>query len=205
MINSRRKVQKLRDQSQYISKKVRALQDWRWACGTCCKQYHMLFYIQMAVVSTTIFFLFSPSFSFFLEIKVQIYIYIHNKCQYINQFPPNFKFTELRRNQYPPPHVPRVITPPIPSNATKIGNPTSQCVLLGLKLVQLSTLAGRIFFGHSWKSSDGVRTELIRSLYAPSLRIYSVYTPSPLRPNFSTCDKKKSYQPVCSIGPISSP
>ena len=87
-IISRRKVQKLRDQSQYISKKVRALQYWRWACGTCCKQYHMLFYIQMAVVSTAIFFLFSPSFSFFLEIKVQIYIYFHNKCQYINQFPP---------------------------------------------------------------------------------------------------------------------
>ena len=86
--SSRRKVQKLRDQSQYISKKVRALQYWRWACGTCCKQYHMLFYIQMAVVSTAIFFLFSPSFSFFLEIKVQIYIYFHNKCQYINQFPP---------------------------------------------------------------------------------------------------------------------
>ena len=40
---SRRKVQKLRDQSQYISKKVLALQHWRWACGTCCKQYHMLF------------------------------------------------------------------------------------------------------------------------------------------------------------------
>ena len=34
----------------------------------------MLFYIQMAVVSTAIFFLFSPSFSFFLEIKVQIYM-----------------------------------------------------------------------------------------------------------------------------------
>ena len=88
LTHSRRKVQKLRDQSQYISKKVRALQYWRWACGTCCKQYHMLFYIQMAVVSTAIFFLFSPSFSFFLEIKVQIYIYFQNKCQYINQFPP---------------------------------------------------------------------------------------------------------------------
>ena len=166
----------------------------------------MLFYIQMAVVSTAIFFLFSPSFSFFLEIKVQIYIYIStiNANTSTNSLQ-NLKFTELRRNQYPPPHVPRVITPPIPSNATKIGNPTSQCALLGLKLVQLRTLAGRIFFCHSWKSLDGVRTELIRSLYAPSLRIYSVYTPSPLRPNFSTCDKKKSYQPVCSIGPISSP
>ena len=56
---SRRKVQKLRDQSQNISKNIRALQYWRWACGTCCKQYHMLFYIQMAVVSTAIFFLLS--------------------------------------------------------------------------------------------------------------------------------------------------
>ena len=73
---------------------------------------------------------------------------------------------------------------PLPPNATKIGNPTSQCALLGLKLVQLSTLAGRIFFCHSGQSSDGVHTELIRSLYAPPLRIYSVYSPSPLRPNF---------------------
>ena len=81
----------------------------------------------------------------------------------------------LGETNTPPPHVPRVITPPIPSNATKIGNPTSQCALLGLKLVQLSTLAGRIFFCHSGQISDGVRTELIRSLYAPSLRIYSVY------------------------------
>ena len=80
----------------------------------------------------------------------------------------------------PPPHVPRVITPPIHSNATKIGNPTSQCALLGLKLVQLSTLAGRISFCHSRQISDGVRTELIRSLYAPLLRIYSVPTPSEL-------------------------
>ena len=87
VICSRRKVQKLRDQSQYISKNIRALQYWRWACGTCCEQYHMLFYIQMAVVSTAIFFLFSPSFSFFLEIKVQIYIYFHNKCQYNQPIP----------------------------------------------------------------------------------------------------------------------
>ena len=69
----------------------------------------------------------------------------------------------LGETNTPPPHVPRVITPPIPSNATKIGNPTSQCALLGWKLVQLSTLAGRIFFCHSWKSSDRVRTELIQS------------------------------------------
>ena len=72
----------------------------------------------------------------------------------------NLKFTELRRNQYPPPHVPRVITPPIPSNATKIGNPTSQCALLGLKLVQLSTLAGRIFF---FVTAGKFQTEYARS------------------------------------------
>ena len=36
-------------------------------------------------------------------------------------------------------------------NAIKIGNPTSQCALLGLKLVQLSTLAGRIsYFSGIW-------------------------------------------------------
>ena len=106
--NSRRKVQKLRDQSQYISKNVRALQFWMWACGTCCKQYHMLFYIQMAVVSTAIFFLFSPSFSFFLEIKVQIYIYIStiNANTSTNSLQ-NLKFTELRRNQYPPSPCPQ--------------------------------------------------------------------------------------------------
>ena len=69
----------------------------------------------------------------------------------------------LGETNTPPPHVPRVITPPIPSNATKIGNPTSQCALLGWKLVQLSTLAGRIFFCHSWKSLDEVCTELIQS------------------------------------------
>ena len=86
----------------------------------------------------------------------------------------------LGETNTPPPHVPRVITPPIPSNATKIGNPTSQCALLGLKLVQLSTLAGRIFFCHSGQISDGVRTELIQSLYTPLLRIYSIPTPSEL-------------------------
>ena len=110
----------------------------------------------------------------------------------------NLKFTALRRNQYPPPQVPRVITPPIPQNATKIGNPTSQCALLGLKLVQLSTLTGRIFFfGHGGQNSDGKRTELIRSLYAPSLRIYSVYSPSPLCPNFFPGDKKKNPTSQC--------
>ena len=129
----------------------------------------------MAVVSIAIFFLFSPSFSFFLEIKVQLYIYIStiNANTSTNSLQ-NLKFTALRRNQYPPPQVPRVITPPIPPNATKIGNPTSQCALLGLKLAQLSTLTGRIFFCHSGQSSDGVRTEVIRSLYAPSLHMYSI-------------------------------
>ena len=42
-------------------------------------------------------------------------------------------------------------TPPVHTNAIKIENPTSQCALLGLKLVQLSTLAGRIFFCHGGK------------------------------------------------------
>ena len=120
----------------------------------------------MAVVSTAIFFLFSPSFSFFLEIKVQLYIYIStiNANTSTNSLQ-NLKFTALRRNQYPPPQVPRVITPPIPPNATKIGNPTSQCALLGLKLVQLSTLTGRIFFCHSGQISDGVHTELIQFVH----------------------------------------
>ena len=114
----------------------------------------------------------------------------------------NLKFTALRRNQYPPPQVPRVITPPIPPNATKIGNPTSQCALLGLKLVQLSTLTGRIFFlsrraKFGW-STHGANTEFV-----------CTFTPYIVRPNsiqtFSPVTKKKSYQPVCSIGPISSP
>ena len=113
----------------------------------------MLFYIQMAVVSTAIFFLFSPSFSFFLEIKVQIYIYIYstiNANTSTNSLQ-NLKFTELRRNQYPPPHVPRVITPSIPSNATKIGNPTSQCAQLDQFQAHKSTLAGRIsYFNGIW-------------------------------------------------------
>ena len=50
-------------------------------------------------------------------------------------------------------------------NAIKIGNPTSQCALLGLKLVQLSTLAGRIFVLSPGKkfgwSGDGLYTEYI--------------------------------------------
>ena len=71
----------------------------------------------------------------------------------------------LGETNTPPPHVPRVITPPIPSNATKIGNPTSQCALLGLKLVQLSTLTGRIFFlsrraKFGW-STHGANTEFV--------------------------------------------
>ena len=90
-------------------------------------------------------------------------------------------------------------------NVNKIGNPTSQCALMGLKLVQLSALAGRIFFGHSWKSSDRVGTEYIRSIYGVEVRTNSVLAPCVLRPNFSSCDKKKSYQLVCSIGPISNP
>ena len=67
-------------------------------------------------------------------------------------------------------------------NAIKIGNPTSQCALLGLKLVQLSTLAGRIFFCHRWKSSDGMGTEYIRSEGAYKLRISSMRTPSEICP-----------------------
>ena len=60
-------------------------------------------------------------------------------------------------------------------NVNKIGNPTSQCALMGLKLVQLSALAGRIFFCHSWKSSDGVGTEYIRSIYGVEVRTNSVH------------------------------
>ena len=104
LLNSRHKVQKLRGQSQYISKNVRALQYWRWACGTCCKQYHMLFYIQMAVVSTAIFFLFSPSF---LKYRSKyIYISTINANTSTNSLQ-NLKFTELRRNQYPPSPCPQ--------------------------------------------------------------------------------------------------
>ena len=161
----------------------------------------MLFKIQMAAVSAAIFFLFSPSFSFFLQINSN-YIYISTiNANKSTHSPQNLKFTALRRNQYPPPQVPIVITPPTPkSNAIKIGNPTSQCALLGLKLVQLSTLAGRIFFCHGRQSSDGVHMELIRSWYAPKLRLLCVYNPSLLHPNFFPRHKKKSYQPVCSIG-----
>ena len=91
---------------------------------------------------------------------------------------------------------------PIPPNATKIGNPTSQCALLGLKLVQLSTLTGRIFF-LSWRakfrqSMHGANTEFVRTFTPYIVHPHSVRT-------FSPVTKKKSYQPVCSIGPISSP
>ena len=82
-----------------------------------------------------------------------------------------------------------VCTPPcmkVHPNAIKIGNPTSQCALLGLKLVQLSTLAGRIFFlsqgkkfGWSW---GGLYTEYIQSKGAYKLCISSVRTPSELCP-----------------------
>ena len=108
----------------------------------------------------------------------------------------------LGETNTPPPHVPRVITPPIPSNATKIGNPTSQCALLGLKLVQLSTLAGRIFFlsqqANFGRSTHGANTEFVRTFTPYILCPHSVRT-------FPPVTKKKSYQPVCSIGPISSP
>ena len=90
----------------------------------------------------------------------------------------------LGETNTPPPHVPRVITPPIPSNATKIGNPTSQCALLGWKLVQLSTLAGRIFFLSQLekfgRSTHGANTELVRTSTPYILRIYSVPTLSEL-------------------------
>ena len=87
-------------------------------------------------------------------------------------------------------------------NAIKIGNPTSQCALMGLKWVQLSTLAGRIIF---FVTGGKVRTEWGRSIYGVKVRTNSVLAPCVLRPKFARCDKKKSYQLVCSIGPISSP
>ena len=52
--------------------------------------------------------------------------------------------------------------PPVHTNAIKIGNPTSQCAVLGLKLVQLSTLAGRIFF---FVMGEKVRMEWGRIIY----------------------------------------
>ena len=82
-----------------------------------------------------------------------------------------------------------VCTPPcmkVHPNAIKIGNPTSQCALMGLKLVQLSTLAGRIFFLSQvekfGRSGDGVYTEYIRSKGAYKLRISSMRTPSEICP-----------------------
>ena len=48
-------------------------------------------------------------------------------------------------------------------------------------------------------------TEYIRSIYGVEVRTNSVLAPCVLRPNFSSCDKKKSYKLVCSIGPISNP
>ena len=55
-------------------------------------------------------------------------------------------------------------------NVNKIGNPTSQCALMGLKLVQLSALAGRIFFVIVGK----VRMEWARSIYG----VYTKYIQS---------------------------
>ena len=52
--------------------------------------------------------------------------------------PKTLNLQNLGETNTPPPHVPRVITPPIPSNATKIGNPTSQCALI--RIVRTFTL-----------------------------------------------------------------
>ena len=69
-------------------------------------------------------------------------------------------------------------------NAIKIGNPTSQCALMGLKLVQLSTLAGRIFFLSQvekfGRSGDRVYMEYIWSEGVYKLHISSVRTLSEL-------------------------
>ena len=62
---------------------------------------------------------------------------------------------------------------------------------MGLKLVPLSTLAGRIFFCHRWKSSDGVGMEYIQSIYGVKVRTNCVLAPCVLRPNFARRDKKK--------------
>ena len=80
---------------------------------------------------------------------------------------------------------------PLPQNPIKKGNPTSQCALLGLKLVQLSTLAGRIFFCHRGKSLDGVGTDYICTLDGVQVRTDSILTPCILHLNFVHCDKKK--------------
>ena len=57
---------------------------------------------------------------------------------------------------------------------------------MGLKLVQLSTLAGRIFFLSQVekfrRSGDGVYTEYIRSEGVYKLRISAVRTPSEICP-----------------------
>ena len=81
----------------------------------------------------------------------------------------------LGETNIPLPRSPRVITPPIPQNATKIGNPTSQCALLGLKLVQLSTLTGRIFFlsrqAKFGLSTHGANTQFVCTLTPYILRV----------------------------------
>ena len=122
--------------------------------------------------------------------------------------PPGMKVHPLEWMPLPQYTCVLVCTPPamkVHPNAIKIGNPTSQCALLGLKLVQLSTLAGRIFFCHRGKSSDGVGTNFIRSIYGVKVHTNSVLALCVLHPNFASSDKKKSYQSVCSIEPISSP
>ena len=107
---------------------------------------------------------------------------------------PSYEGTPPVVDAPPPVHMrPGMHTPAmkVHPNAIKIGNPTSQCALLGLKLVQLSTLAGRIFFCHQGKSSDGVGTDYTWSIYGVRVRTNCVLAPCVLRPNFAHRDKKK--------------
>ena len=113
-------------QSQYISKKVWALHQWRWACGTCCKQYHMLFKIQMASSFPPSFPLLCPFFLIPSSNTGQI-----NGNKWINQPIPSKTLNLQQRNQYPPSPGPHSYYTPYPLPAIKIGNPTSQCALLG--------------------------------------------------------------------------
>ena len=78
---------------------------------------------------------------------------------------PSYEGTPPVVDAPPPVHMrPGMHTPcmKVHPNAIKIGNPTSQCALLGLKLVQLSTLAGKIFF---FVTGEKVLTELGRTIY----------------------------------------